>query len=61
MAHGKAITAVVRPGREAVGNLRKTGVYHDGRNVSLGQGRVFGAARTGAKLVQSGASPVGEA
>jgi len=47
MAHGKVITAMVRLGREAVGNLRKTGVYHDGRDVSLGQGRLFGAARAG--------------
>ena len=45
---------VVCPGREAAGNLRKTGVYHDGRDVSLGQGRLFGAGIAGAKLVRSG-------
>jgi hypothetical protein len=40
--------------RKATGNLRKTGVYHDGRNVSLGQGRLFGAAIAGARLVWFG-------
>ena len=54
MAHGKVITAVVRLGREAEGNLRKTGVYHDGRDVSLGQGRLFEAGIAGAKLIRSG-------
>ena len=56
MAHGKVITAVVRPGRKAAGNLRKTGVYHDGRNVPLGQGRLFGAAGAGSSWF----GPVGE-
>ena len=40
--------------RKATGNLRKTGVYHDGRNVSLGQGRLNGVARAGARLVWFG-------
>ncbi|AJD50482.1 hypothetical protein TH3_01780 [Thalassospira xiamenensis M-5 = DSM 17429] len=53
MALGKVITGVVRSGRKAVGYLRKTVVYHDGRNVPLGQGCLFGAARAGAKLVRS--------
>ena len=54
MAHGKVITAAVCSCRKAAGNLRKTGVYHDGRDVPLGQGRLNGAASAGAKLVWSG-------
>ena len=59
MAHGKVIMGVVRLGREASGNLRKTMVYHDGRVVPLGQGCVFGAESRGeVKLVQSSPGPV---
>ena len=54
MAHGKVITGVVRSGRKAVGYLRKTVVYHDGRVVPLGQGRLFGASMAGSKLIRSG-------
>jgi len=53
MALGKVIMGVVRSGRKAVGYLRKTVVYHDGRVVPLGQGRLNGAARAGANLVRS--------
>ena len=52
--HGKAITAVVCSCRKATRDLRKTGVYHDGRNVSLGQGRLFRAGIAGARLVWFG-------
>ena len=38
MAHGKAITAVVRPGREAVGNLRKRVFIMTGEMCPWGKG-----------------------
>lgn len=36
MAHGKVITAVVRPGHEPVEYSGKMGVNHDGRGVPFG-------------------------